>query len=115
MEAVLRRLFIWETVDELSPAPNERSYQWEEKSLLARSEIHFACEPPQQTIIRGPSLTRDAWDALRTTYDSKTFIETGLVTISSQQLWTNLEGTAVTIKQKAFSKWTSGHRGIHLS
>ena len=75
MEAVLRRLSIWDTVSDPIPAINERSYQWEERNLLARSEIHFACEPPQQIIIRGLLLAKDAWDSLRTTYNTKTFVE----------------------------------------
>lgn len=75
METVLRPLNIWDTVSEPVPPVNERSHQWDERNLLARSEIHFACEPAQQAIIRGLPLAKDAWASLHMTYNSKTFIE----------------------------------------
>lgn len=97
MEFVLKRLDVWELISNPVPHPKERSHYWDEKNLLAISKIHLTCEPEQQNIIACYSIARDAWDALKLTYNTKTFIEVKkmgedfnkLVKVSSEscQLW----------------------------
>lgn len=71
---VLRRLSVWELMQDTPPL-NERSDYWDSKNLLALSEIHLACEPKQQNLIALCHLAREAWDILEATYNTKSFVE----------------------------------------
>lgn len=48
----------------ISP-PNKRSHAWDEKDLLAQSEIIWSYERDVQCLLSRCSTARDCWDALR--------------------------------------------------
>lgn len=48
MEAVLKKLDVWDIVKDPLPRHRDRSHRWNKRNELAGSEIHFACEPSQQ-------------------------------------------------------------------
>jgi len=75
MEFVFRRHHYWQIIDDLLPPPSQRSHQSEDRNLLALSEIHLACEPQLQKIIRGIKAAKDAWKALESTSRAKTYVK----------------------------------------
>ena len=66
METVLRRLNIWDTIDEPLPLVNGCSYQWDEWNILALSEIHLHVNLPsrQPSVSKTGTRTFMAIDAL---------------------------------------------------
>ena len=51
IELVLRRHQVWSFVRDIPPTENARSHAWDEKDLLARSEILWSCEPDIQCLL----------------------------------------------------------------
>ena len=75
IELVLRRHQVWDFVLKKPPPPNERSFTWDEKDLLARCEILWSCDPDIQNLLTHCATAWDCWDALRLEFTVKDYIE----------------------------------------
>ena len=75
MELVLRRHQVWDLIQDILPPIAERSYVWEDKDLLAKSEILWSCEPDVQTHLSRCITAKECWDTLRLEYTVKDYIE----------------------------------------
>ena len=75
VELVLRRHQEWSFVQDVPPSPNARSHAWDEKDLLARSEIMWSCDPDVQCLLSRCTTAKDCWDTLRREFTVRDYIE----------------------------------------
>jgi len=58
IEFILQRLGVWEIITDLTPTAYDRSPQWNDRNLLALSEILIedirSCSPPRSTMLEAP-------------------------------------------------------------
>ena len=75
VELILRRHQVWSFVRDVPPPTHERSHAWDEKDLLARSEIMWSCEPSIQDLLSHCSTAKECWDVLRREFTVRDYIE----------------------------------------